>query len=118
MSKIKADDYGDILALKYDGEKVYFSEDGGSYQGEYVAVIKSSVKLGWNDTETPQYYVLTGSYGSCSGCDWLKDERDWNDDTVDAAKALEYAEQSKPLYILPDMPTQEWVDALARKINQ
>lgn len=46
MSKIRVDDYGDILAVKYDGEKIYYSTEGGSYQGSYVAVIKSQAEIG------------------------------------------------------------------------
>lgn len=124
MSKIKVKDYGDILALKYDGEKIYFSEAGGSYQGEYIAVIKTKKEHDWGETYFDQYYVLSGSYGSCSGCDWLSAtgetdyESDDYDTLIDAKKALEYAEQSKPLYILPNKPTKKWVDDLARKMNE
>lgn len=117
MSKIKADDYGDILAFRYEGEKIYYSQKGGSYQGEYVAVIKSQFKLGYGESKLDQYYVFVGSYGSCSGCDWLEAEQDWDTDEVDAKNALEYAEQSKPIFILTRKPTQKWVDDLAEKAN-
>ena len=123
MSKIKVEDYGDILALKYDGEKIFYSDSGGSYQGEYVAVIKSQTEIGYEDEKLDQYYVFMGSYGSCSGCDWLEAESETDyesedfDKTVDAKKALEYAEQSTPLYILDKKPTQSWVDKLAERIN-
>lgn len=117
MSRVKVDDYGDILALKYDGEKVYYSTEGGSYQGEYVAVVKCLKEIGYGDDKLEQYYVFVDSYGSCSGCDWLESEQDYDNNEVDAAKALEYAEQSKPLYILPELPTEQWVNALSTKVN-
>ena len=117
-NKIKAEDYGDILALKVEGEKLYYSEEGGSYQGEYVAVIKSEKTVNnYYSTKLAQYYVFIGDYGSCSGCDWLEDERDTLTGEVDVKNALEYATQSVPVYILPEKPTKEWVDALAKKIN-
>jgi len=114
-NRIKVDDYGDILALKVDGEKIYYSEEGGSYQGSYVAVIKSEKEAGMESFT--QFYVFVDSYGSCAGCDWLESEWYWKDKTVDAKRALEYASQSVPLYILPRKPTLKWVNELATKIN-
>jgi len=121
MSKIKVSDYGDVLALKYDGKKLYFSDDGGSYTGQYVAVIEAETELSWRDKKVKQYYVIVDEYGSCSGCDWLEAEIEWDDDyenmLIEPAKALEYGEQTKPLYILAEKPTDEWVKQLARKAN-
>lgn len=124
MSKVKVNDYGDILALKCDGEKIYFSTSGGSYQGEYVAVIKATKKFdNWREIELDQYYVFTDSYGSCSGCDWLEShtETDYDskdlDQYIDAKSALEYASQSTPLYILAEKPSIDWVNNLAYKVN-
>lgn len=123
-NKIKVEDYGDILAFRYEGEKVYFSEEGGSYQGEYVAVIKAEKELGYSDdNKAKQYYVFVSSYGSCSGCDWLEavGETDWESEDyeifVDVKEALEYANQTEPLYILPNKPTKKWVNDLAKKAN-
>lgn len=123
MDKVKVKDYGDILALKCDGEKLFYSLKGGSYEGDYVAVIKAQTEISWRDDKVDQYYVFIGRYGSCSGCDWLESEGDvnWDNDgygyMVDAKKALEYAQQSTPLYILDQPPTQEWVDKLAERAN-
>lgn len=122
MGKIRADDYGDILALKCDGEKIFFSEKGGSYQGSYVAVIKTEIAVPeYSDNKVDQFYVFIGDYGSCSGCDWLEAEAEYDDayehHEVEAAKALEYAQQSTPIYILTEQPTQEWVDKLAERVN-
>lgn len=114
-SKIKVDDYGDILALKVDGEKVYYSEEGGSYQGNYVAVIKSEKEVGIE--YFTQFYIFVGYYGSCSSCDWLESEKDWDTGEVDAKAALDYTAQSVPLYILPKKPTLKWVNELAAKAN-
>jgi hypothetical protein len=52
----------------------------GSYQGEYLVVLEDKGIL----------YFYMDSYGSCSGCDWLEAEKDWNTNEVDYKKALEY----------------------------
>lgn len=117
MSKIKVKDYGDILAVKCNGEKIYYSTEGSSYRGEYVAVVKAQKEIKHGGEKLDQYYVFIGSYGACSGCDWLEAEQDWDTGEVDVKSALEYAEQSNPLYILARKPTKVWVDKLAKKVN-
>lgn len=98
--KIYVDNYGEMLALVNDLELVSFEEDGG-YQGEYLAVLK--------DEERLFYYI--GSYGSCSGCDWLEDENDYETNEMGKAygisykNALDYCGGIKPKYIVPkNMP--------------
>jgi len=78
-----------------DLELVSFEEDGG-YQGEYLAILKDKNKL----------YYFIGSYGSCSGCDWLIDVQDSND-TLPYKEALDYCAGVKPAYIVPlDRPLE------------
>ena len=91
--RVKVDDYGDVLAIAYDLEKVSCEEDGG-YQGEYLVVLR--------DDKTKRLFYFTGYYGSCSGCDWLQDVQDWDDGTVSYKDILEYVNDRKPLYIVPE----------------
>lgn len=118
-NKVKVLDYADVLAIRWEGTPVYFSEEGGSYQGKYVAVLEVEQEIDYEKENA--YYVFVGSYGSCSGCDWLKSEGDYDYEAngyfIDAKLALEYGSQSKPIYILPDKPTEEWVNKLAEKVN-
>lgn len=97
---ITVKNYGDMLAQINDMELVRFEEDGG-YQGKYCAVLKNDVKL---------YYYI-GSYGSCSGCDWLESEGHRiyvsgpDEFSVPYGMALEFCGGIKPEYIVPlDMP--------------
>ena len=66
-TKIKVQDYGDMLAKVFDMTLVAY-QTYGSYQGEYLAVLE--------DNGVYKFYI--DSYGSCSGCDWLEAEQDWN----------------------------------------
>lgn len=96
VTKIKVTDYGDMLATVNDLELVSY-EEAGDYQGEYLAVLKDKNRL----------FYYSGSFGSCSGCDWLEDERDYTDGTVEYKKAVEYCGDIKPMYIVPlDRPLQ------------
>lgn len=92
---INAENYGEVLALVNNLELVKFEEDGG-YQGEYIAILKDNEKL----------YYFIGSYGSCSGCDWLQDISDYNMDSdnkyiIPYKEALDYCQDNKPAYIVP-----------------
>lgn len=89
-SKIKVESYGDLLAKVKGLELVSYDEDGG-YQGEYMAVLKDDNRL----------FYYTGYYGSCSGCDFLEDVRDWNTGEVEYKEALGYCEQVTLKYIVP-----------------
>ena len=61
-------DYGDYIKIQYP-EKKWFYHEGGSCQGEWVS-------LGYDNTG---FYFHQGSYGSCSGCDWLQGISDKED---------------------------------------
>lgn len=94
------DNYGELLAQVNDMELISFETDNG-YQGDYCAVLMNGERL--------FYYI--GSYGSCSGCDWLEAEdiSDFNSDNDRNGKnykilykdALDYCGDIKPMYIVP-----------------
>lgn len=86
-TKIKVKDYGDMLAKIFDMELVAYQQYG-SYQGDYLAVL--------NDKGIYKFYI--GSYGSCSGCDWLEaeGETEYGEEfnyEVEYKSALEYCQQ-------------------------
>ncbi len=57
-------------ALKAAGAEVLEFESFGSYQGDWWAVCRYNGDIGW----------VTGSFGSCSGCDAYKAEFGWSDE--------------------------------------
>lgn len=89
---IKAENYGEMFAQIHDMQLVSFETDGG-YQGDYLVVLK--------DEEKKKLYYYIGSYGSCSGCDWLEAEKDYSTGEIDYKKALDYCGDIKPSYITP-----------------
>lgn len=99
MSRIKVENYGQMLATINDLAPVTY-EEFGSYQGDYVAI----------NADDKRFFAYVGSFGSCSGCDWLEAERDWNDDTVGYKEAVEYCGDLPPKLILPKRKysEQEW----------
>ena len=105
---IYVDNYGDMLAQVNNMELVDFRESG-DYQGAYYAVLKAEAEEEY-EVETPdRLFYYFGSYGSCSGCDWLESEAEWNTDYGESDKrykigykdALKYAQQSSPVFIVP-----------------
>ena len=106
---IYVNDYGDMLAQVNDMELVDFRESG-DYQGVYYAVLKAEAEDIDYEVKTPErLFYYFGSYGSCSGCDWLESEAEWNMDDKESNKrykieykeALKYAQQSRPVFIVP-----------------
>lgn len=96
----KADDYGDVLAVVNDLEKLSYTEYG-SYQGEYIATL----------TDGDRLFYYQGSFGSCSGCDWLEAEKDYtNDWELEYKKAVEYCADIKPKYIVPKSKPLEFIE--------
>jgi hypothetical protein len=91
-TKIKVEDYGDMFAKLNDMELVSYETDGG-YQGEYKIILL--------DKKTDRLFYYFDYYGSCSGCDWLEAEKDWDTGEIDYKKALDYVQQIKPKYITP-----------------
>ena len=51
--------------------------------------------------EKGKYKFYEGYYGSCSGCDWLEDEKDWDTGEVDYLHALEFCQQHTMSYSVP-----------------
>lgn len=68
---VPKDLYGYEKALTAAGVAVTDFEQFGSYQGDWWARVR------FPNGET---YFVTGSYGSCSGCDAFDAEFGWNDD--------------------------------------
>lgn len=54
-------------SLKAAGAEVHIFEEFGDYQGSWYAKVTYQGKTGW----------VTGSYGSCSGCDSFQAEFDY-----------------------------------------
>lgn len=57
-------------AMEAAGAIVHEFEEFGSYQGDWWAKVTYEGKTGW----------VTGSYGSCSGCDAFEAEFGWGDE--------------------------------------
>jgi len=55
-------DYKDLISLLHPNYVWLYAEDK-NYQGNYYAV-------GYDDVG--KFYFIQGSFGSCSGCDWLQ----------------------------------------------
>lgn len=60
---------GYTQALEAAGAKVLGYHEAGSYQGMWGAIVVYNGKLG----------LVTGSYGSCSGCDAFEGEFGWGE---------------------------------------
>jgi hypothetical protein len=105
MKTIKADNYGKVLAQVNDMELIKFEEDGG-YQGQYIAVLKDKLETlqfdeNGDEIIIERLFYFIGSYGSCSGCDWLQDVIDWDTGEISYKEALDYCADLKPRYIVP-----------------
>lgn len=86
---MKVSDYGDMLA-KVKGKELLVTCFFGSYQGDWIGVLKDGDKL----------ELWKGSYGSCSGCDFLEAVRDWKTEEVDDKEAQDYFKGETPFLIL------------------
>lgn len=60
-------------ALEAAGAKVHDFMESGDYQGTWYAIVEYKGETG----------LVTGDYGSCSGCDAFQDEFGWSDDEKD-----------------------------------
>ena len=109
---IDVDDYGEMLALVNDTTLIYYKETG-SYQGEYTAICADKDRM----------YIYQGSFGSCSGCDWLEDEDIYDSSNnikrykVNYKNALDYCQQSSPLYIVPFNGNRYWLKEVLKLID-
>ncbi len=55
--------YGEIARFLFENVEWFFDEQEGNYSGDWYMVGKD---------KEGKYYFFTMSYGSCTGCDWLK----------------------------------------------
>ena len=90
ITSYEVENYADVLAVGTGREPVAYQEYG-SYQGDYLAILKDEENL----------YVYKGSYGSCSGCDWLESERGWDSRGITKEKGEQYAANEKPFLTIP-----------------
>jgi hypothetical protein len=63
-------------ALEAAGAKILAFEEFGDYQGDWFSLVEYKGEVGW----------VSGSYGSCSGCDAFEAEFGWTDDECDTHK--------------------------------
>lgn len=87
---MKVQNYGEMLAIVKNKPLLKY-KTFGSYQGDYIAVLGGEESV----------EIYKGSYGSCSGCDWLEGEKDWESNEVSDEKASDYCKDDKPFLILP-----------------
>lgn len=114
--------YGEFLAKALGGILISYKEHG-SYQGDYVAVIEKD----------HDWHIYRGSYGSCSGCDWLDGTRIYsaedyerleNASNCEAADKLEltfdllqavkdeYLKENEPFLVIPKSQMPETLEDL------
>lgn len=87
---MKINNYGDVYATGL--QKTLIAENYfGSYQGDYIITLANG--------DTIELYK--GGYGSCSGCDWLEAEKDWETGEIGEEKIKEYLKDEKPFAIIP-----------------
>lgn len=91
--KLKVEGYGDMLA-QVMGKKLVSFTMFGSYQGEWFGVLR--------DGQVLEFW--RGSYGSCSGCDFLASEGKylWGAGfryEITKEKAREYFKDEKPFLV-------------------
>jgi len=86
--EIKVEDYGDMLS-QVTGKKLISYNTFGSYQGDWIAALEDGENI----------ELWKGSYGSCSGCDWIEAEA--YQDTVSLKKAKDYFKEDRPFAIIP-----------------
>lgn len=98
---IKANNYGEMLAAVLNLELVSYEEQG-AYSGSWLAVLKDKAKSGYTEEiEIPErLFYLTGTFGSCSGCDFLEDVKD-KDGNIPLDEALNFCSDFKPVFVVP-----------------
>lgn len=89
-------------ALEAAGAEVIKFQEFGSYQGDWLALVKFQNRYGW----------VRGYYGSCSGCDAFKSEFGDMNSTVIDGKIFDY-----DIYQYRDA-TQEEVDTYNVRLRE
>ena len=97
-AKEYADDYSIVAEAK--GHKVVFYQEFGSYQGEWLMVSR----------DKDNYYIWSGDFGSCSGCDSLQaDLIDGFSDTVSQEAIDQFSSGYTPFATVPRATAKEMV---------
>jgi len=93
------------LALGAAGAEVLEFETFGSYQGDWWAYVRYKNKHGW----------VTGSFGSCSGCDAFEAEFGWSDN--DKPDYLDRMKEFGLTYLDPLLTQEEAESEAARNLE-
>lgn len=104
---MKAGNYGQLIA-GVTGETLVSYHEYGSYQGDYLAVTRAG----------DLFKVWKGGYGSCSGCDFLEGERDYETDEIPDQAAKDYVGQPflelRAEDVTPDLDIESLLPANSR----
>lgn len=84
---IMINNYGELIAKSIKGT-LWSYQEYGSYQGDYIAVLYKDSSL----------YIYKGSYGSCSGCDFLQS---YDEETLTNEVIKDYMKDVQPFIIVP-----------------
>lgn len=105
----------EIVAWARNQEVLYYHEFG-SYQGEWILLARDKART---------YYIYTGYYGSCSGCDSFEAEFGYGENKPTRDNALKFVEDTeyKPFIEIPQelvhtlVKDRELIEVLPRNIN-
>jgi hypothetical protein len=82
--------YGELIA-NYIGGTLWSYNEYGSYQGDYIAVIYKDSNL----------LLYKGSFGSCSGCDWLQNyDEEISGEEIPDEDVEEYMKDIQPFLVI------------------
>lgn len=87
---MKVSGYGDMLSQVKGLPCVGFVMFG-SYQGDWVGLLDNGKEI----------ELWKGYYGSCSGCDFIERERDYDTDEIDDKKAHDYFKEDQAFLKIP-----------------
>lgn len=109
---MKVEYYDDMLE-KFTGNKVISFTKFGSCQGSWVAAVKNG-----NEVE-----LWKGSYGSCSGCDFIQSVRDWTTHEIEDDEVKNYFREERPFLsieetLLKEMSLSEFDSIVPRNIRK
>lgn len=98
-------DYGYEGALQAAGCEVLDFKEFGSYQGEWLACVKTNGIIG----------VVEGWYGSCSGCDAFEAEFGW-----DGKETPDYEHRLKSFGegYLPALPFEHYIVQFEKRVKE
>jgi hypothetical protein len=87
------------LLTEFSGKECIVYQMFGSYQGEWVGAVDDGDNI----------ELWRGSYGSCSGCDFIEHQetydadgnKEWIGDFISSDSAVEYFKNEKPFAVIP-----------------